>query len=379
MIAEIRGRLSVWITLAFLLAAALPVVLVGLAAHAKIQSDLVQEILHEHRKLIEQSSVDLLAEFETSCKQLERMAREVDVERMDPGRQRPALETFLTYNTLFHGVVVHDRAGQVVSRATRGTAREAASAIAPGANDPVGQAFARALETGRTATVPPSGEGPLEILVLTPVPSFVDGRPPVGVAVARLSLYGPEIQNLVAGWEFVGGTYLYVTDDAGKILARAGQNRPLHLRTIRVSADAKGAAVGGTATGLGTINGRDDLLASARVAALGLTVVVGKPYEEVDRFLRELVRSTAAYALMGLLLAIALGAYLARRVADPVLTLAAGIRRVASGEVAHRIPVESPDELGQAAEAFNAMATHMQRGRLIEEMWQSRPRPGQGS
>ena len=373
----VRGRLTVWITLAFLVAGAVPVLVVGLAAHAKIQSELVAQITATHRKLIEQARVDLLTDFEASRRQLEKMVRELDVQRMDPTHQKPALETFLAYNALFTEVAVYDRGGKPVAAAARGSMKAGPAPIAPGASDPVAVAFAAALASGRTTTTPPAKGAAAAIAVLAPVPSFVDGLPPIGVAVAQVRLQGPEIQDLIAGWEYVDRTYLYVTDGEGRVLAQAGTDFPAPMRSIRVTPEVGSPGADGITSGLGTVGGRADLLASASVEALGLTIVAGKPYDEVERVLRELIGSIASYAIVGVLLALVLGVLMARRVSGPILALTAGIRRVAGGEVAHRIAADDPDELGRAADAFNAMATRMQRGRLLEEMWESRPRPSQ--
>ena len=47
-------------------------------------------------------------------------------------------------------------------------------------------------------------------------------------------------------------------------------------------------------------------------------------------------------------------------------------KRRMRGEVAHRLGVARNDELGDAAHAFDEMAAQLQKGRLLEELWQER-------
>jgi len=52
---------------------------------------------------------------------------------------------------------------------------------------------------------------------------------------------------------------------------------------------------------------------------------------------------------------------LARRLTNPITTLIHGARRIEAGEWGHRIKIDSQDEVGDLAVAFNAMATTQQR------------------
>ncbi|MEI7772544.1 MAG: SpoIIE family protein phosphatase [Chloroflexales bacterium] len=89
-------------------------------------------------------------------------------------------------------------------------------------------------------------------------------------------------------------------------------------------------------------------------------VVVEQPS---SGFLTEVYRSvfllTAVVALVGLL-ALTWALYQARRIVQPVRTLANGARELGGGELDHRIIVESRDELGQLADTFNQMAEQLQ-------------------
>ena len=70
----------------------------------------------------------------------------------------------------------------------------------------------------------------------------------------------------------------------------------------------------------------------------------------------------------GILLALALSGWVARRVTRPVEQLAEAANEVAAGRWETRVAVRSQDEVGQLAEAFNQMTRHLveQRERLVQ-------------
>ncbi len=76
----------------------------------------------------------------------------------------------------------------------------------------------------------------------------------------------------------------------------------------------------------------------------------------------------ASYVLLILMVTLVLlltsswvGLYLARRVTVPIEALAEGTRRVADGDLDHRVDVAADDELGVLVESFNRMTGELQR------------------
>ncbi len=81
------------------------------------------------------------------------------------------------------------------------------------------------------------------------------------------------------------------------------------------------------------------------------------------------IRRTGAFAAtLGILLGAALSFWAARRITQPVERLAAGARDVASGNWKARVEVESRDEIGELARAFNSMTLQLveQRDKLVQ-------------
>lgn len=90
----------------------------------------------------------------------------------------------------------------------------------------------------------------------------------------------------------------------------------------------------------------------------------------VDRSQAELTRNliySAALALLGLIVLSTLLFY--RMVHRPVRRLILGTNKVASGDLDHRIPLKSRDELRELAESFNRMTVELAEAREQSEAW----------
>lgn len=83
--------------------------------------------------------------------------------------------------------------------------------------------------------------------------------------------------------------------------------------------------------------------------------------KQVDAQVRAASRTTALQTAGFAVLLVVLMAFLVRRqVVLPVADVLEGTRKVARGDLEHRIPVRSHDEIGQLAESFNAMTAALQ-------------------
>lgn len=119
--------------------------------------------------------------------------------------------------------------------------------------------------------------------------------------------------------------------------------------------------------------GSEDLVAYMPVTIPGLDWVLvarvdkSEALAPVTRFARNIGLSTAAVVLVVSLLAMLFARILTR----PVKILAAGVRRIATGEVGVTVPVGARDEFGELASAFNDMSTSLQtKQQLIDEQQQ---------
>jgi two-component system nitrogen regulation sensor histidine kinase NtrY len=62
-----------------------------------------------------------------------------------------------------------------------------------------------------------------------------------------------------------------------------------------------------------------------------------------------------------------IGLYLARRITEPVQSLAVGTREIAAGNLDYRVEVQAGDELGILVDSFNAMTADLRAGKVLIE------------
>ena len=108
-------------------------------------------------------------------------------------------------------------------------------------------------------------------------------------------------------------------------------------------------------------------LTGAKSELLGV-LLVGSTRRPLVELQRRVVSASLLVGGVGLLLAIGLSSWLAARVSHPLVALADGARRVAGGDWETRVPVNSRDELGELADAFNRMTGELrtQRDHLVQ-------------
>jgi signal transduction histidine kinase len=80
----------------------------------------------------------------------------------------------------------------------------------------------------------------------------------------------------------------------------------------------------------------------------------------VDDALQAAWRRIALATLVALLVGLALALFVAALLARPIRTLRDGAHRIGEGDLGHRLPITSRDELGELAQEFNIMAAKLQ-------------------
>ena len=115
------------------------------------------------------------------------------------------------------------------------------------------------------------------------------------------------------------------------------------------------------------VNGSPYLVAAAPVRAGEREGIVTVPQtlrqREIEAQIDELNRQVISAAVLFVLIAAAIGYWMAERIADPVNRLTRATRRIARGDLDARIAATSSDELRRLVEDFNRMAADLQRQR----------------
>src|SRR5262249_9326998 len=148
-----------------------------------------------------------------------------------------------------------------------------------------------------------------------------------------------------------GGGQLIANPDISLVLKKTDLSGLEHVRMARK----------GSATPIARdLTGRSVLAASAPVEPLGWFVVIEQPLVEAFAPIRASIVRTAILVMIGIALSIAISLVVSRRVVRPVQVLQTGAARIAAGDLAHRIDVNTGDELEGLAEQFNQMTAALQ-------------------
>ena len=194
-------------------------------------------------------------------------------------------------------------------------------------------------------------------------------RAGVSVAEVNLKFIWDVISRIKAGRAGIA----YAVDDRGLLIAHPDIGLVLRKTDLSQLTQVKSAlsARSGPATELPTVIddaslaiakdrlGRDVLTAYATVDPLGWYVFVEQPLAEAFEPVRASLWRTAGLALVGLALAALAGLWLAQRMVVPIEALAAGAARIGTGDLGHRIEVNSGDEVETLAASFNEMGARL--------------------
>ncbi|MEW5870525.1 MAG: ATP-binding protein [Chloroflexota bacterium] len=182
----------------------------------------------------------------------------------------------------------------------------------------------------------------------------------------------------------VNGSWIGVAEYLGIRLPKVQPVRPLPLQLPLPEADGRAALIFILADWDGTviIPARPyrvgEILPAATLSqaapvevngqVVGYALATGEIPELDPREERYLARTNQAllYAsLAAMLIALLLGVLLARGLTRPLRQLTGAIRRMSQGELEQRVEVDSPDEIGELAEAFNQMSANLARANQL--------------
>jgi signal transduction histidine kinase/CheY-like chemotaxis protein len=163
----------------------------------------------------------------------------------------------------------------------------------------------------------------------------------------------------------VGETgYAYVVDARGRLVSHPEMSLVLQMTDMSrlpqvQAAIASGAPAQGFADDARALDGSAVLAAYAKIAPSSWTVFVEQPRAEALAPLMNSIERSALTLIIALVLAVTAGVFAARRMVAPIGELRRGAQRYGAGDFAHRIEVNSGDELQELAANFNAMGEQL--------------------
>ena len=187
---------------------------------------------------------------------------------------------------------------------------------------------------------------------------------------ADLTPLHQRLQNL----DITSNSYAFILDENGRLVAHSRANAAdqfeqslLSTEATDLSAIVRAMRTGQSAVSQMEMAGDAVLVAYAPLEKTGWSLAVVTPVSDVtaraedlsqniERSVSDILRATlltigyfAIIVIIGIVLT-------ARALTDPIQTLVAGTRSVATGDFSVHIPVKSSDELGVLAQSFNQMA-----------------------
>jgi signal transduction histidine kinase len=176
-----------------------------------------------------------------------------------------------------------------------------------------------------------------------------------GVTVADVDL--GFISDILDGLQASDGMSGYITTKDGRLVGHVDRDlltRETDLRGLPQVA-ALGKADQPVEVGR-TEGGERVLAATAAIPRMGWHVLVERPLSKAYRGLGDLALRLWVFFVLGLVLCVAAGMLLARRMTVPIKAVQAGASRLAAGDFDQTITVKTGDEIELLADEFNRMA-----------------------
>jgi methyl-accepting chemotaxis protein len=192
--------------------------------------------------------------------------------------------------------------------------------------------------------------------------AVVGNRRAVGGIIAEVNL--KLIWNVIAAIKVGNAGHAFVLDRAGWLIAHPDISLVLRgaeeatskpFRAIRDKISGAGSSL---ATGV-DLRGNAVAAVAAKVAGPDWTVVVQQPLSEAFAPIYRAFWRTISLLLIGTLFAGLLAYALARKMTSPIRTLEEGTKRIGSGDLGHRISIQTGDEFQRLANAFNQMSSQL--------------------
>jgi len=153
----------------------------------------------------------------------------------------------------------------------------------------------------------------------------------------------------------------YVVDRSGRLIAHPDASLVLRNTDLSPTMRLIDARPTETLHRLTGLQGVPVLLAQAQAAPLDWRVLVELPQREADEPWRRALERSLWISAISLAVALAFAVAFSWRMVRPIRSLTEGAARIGSGQLDHRIRVDSADEIGQLGQAFNSMAGELER------------------
>ncbi len=358
------------IVLTAIVAAVLPLFLLGGTVAVKVRTDLLQQTVNAQKSTMKTLLHGFNSLFQNYCKQIESMVSLSEIQTMRYERQINIIHDFLDQQKIYFDCKIYDKEGKIILSALRNnrdTGVPTASSSIDFVGDPGYVNSFRAVVATRQAALFANDATELHekmLFLMVPISDFVNPEEVIGVISCSISISSPDIHEIVCGFPIAESDVLLLLDRHGNLLSSQG-NLPEGLRGINVDKISRSKIESIVidlvdTTYLGTI--------AALPGSEGL-LLVARPRHQVLAFLNQLLLDLALMLVVAFVIAISIGFFMSRSLAEGISVLVDAIRNVASGVVSHRVEERGNDELAEASRAFNDMLDTLEKHRMMDDIW----------
>jgi signal transduction histidine kinase len=154
----------------------------------------------------------------------------------------------------------------------------------------------------------------------------------------------------------LGKSLAFIVDRQGRLVAHPDGKRALQHELVSAN-EGVGKVLAGRPGAAEFYDELGELMVGAYVPVkeFGWGVVVEEPISSAYFELRRLETNSLLFVIAGIIITALTGIFFARSIEKPIKELTLGTEAVARGELGYRITLNSSDEIGKLADAFNQM------------------------
>ncbi len=340
------------LTISFLTLALVPIIIVTAIATHNMYSERI-ETVNQHNLYVAQMKADSMDNILMNQIQfMEALSASMEAKSMNPAQMVPLLQNGIKHSPLIANMFICDLSGQQVARDSGNYVNVAdRDYIRAVIKEGKAYAFSDALLSKATN----------KVMIIAAIPIKDEAGNVIGAMASTFNmdtlqkLLLEDTNNLSDRQEIV-----FLTDSKGNVMIHPEAKFIQTLTNWSELLPVKNAATG-QADVCQYINGDnvDSMAASAPVGNLGWGIVVENSRSDVMSVIYNAITEIAIIMVILLGLVVIFARMLANSFAAPMIELADKSEQMANGDLTVRLHVESNDEIGQAANAFNRMSCQM--------------------
>jgi len=341
--------LSKKLTCSFLVLALIPVAIITAVAMNSMYQERIEQINQHNIYVSRLKAGDMSSTFLEQTYLMEALAHTSDIQSMEPERMIAVLKKAKENSPAIANMFICDAAGKQVARDSGNYVNVGdRSYIQAVLQQGKSYAFSDALLSKSTN----------KVMIIAAIPiKNAEGR----VIGAMASTFNMDtLQNILnenTNMLTDRQEIVYMTDSQGNVMLHPEEQYVASLTNWSALAPVKSAAGGKVeATDYINASGAECIAASAPVGSLGWTIVVENNRSEAMSVIYAALTQIALIVLALLILVVLTARLLAATFVHPIKEMEAKAHLMADGDLTVRLQVDSGDEIGHAAAAFNQMS-----------------------